>query len=85
VRNVGRLSAVLYAMNRPLSEGLRLRTIRTRSRSPGDHPWLGAFYRALTREDLTTLTVRSLRTVTSAIFCAGMERPRWNGSASSIS
>jgi site-specific recombinase XerD len=52
------MSAVLYAMNRPLSEGLRLRTIRTGSRSPGDHPWLGAFRRALTREDLATLTVR---------------------------
>jgi hypothetical protein len=51
------MSAVLYATNRPLSEGLRLRTIRTRSRSPGDHPWLGAFRRALTREDLATLTV----------------------------
>jgi hypothetical protein len=35
-----------------------LRKIRTGSRSPGDHPWLGAFRRALTREDLATLTVR---------------------------
>jgi site-specific recombinase XerD len=51
------MSAVLYATNRSLSKGLRLRTIRTGSRSPGDHPWLGAFRRALTREDLATLTV----------------------------
>ena len=58
VRDVARINPVLYATNRPLSEGLRLRTIRTGSRSPGDHPWLGAFRRALTREDLATLTVR---------------------------
>jgi hypothetical protein len=57
VRKVGGLSAALYAANRPRIGGVEI-AYNGPDPGSGEHPWLGASRKALTREDLATLMVR---------------------------
>ena len=55
------MPAVLYAINRPSNAGLTLREIQRRPPKSREHPWVAAFLKALTREDVAPLTLRGYR------------------------
>jgi site-specific recombinase XerD len=46
---------------RPLAQGLTLREIPPRPPKSREHPWVAAFLKALTREDVAPVTVRGYR------------------------
>jgi site-specific recombinase XerD len=70
------LACPLYCAQQtsPLTQGLTLREIPPRPPKSREHPWVAAFLKALTREDVAPVTVRGYRS-DLGLFAAWYDGP----------